>query len=41
MEKSEKDAFHNLKWWGLEDLRKTEEAFEPREQILKLLAVYK
>lgn len=37
MEKSEKDTFYNLKWWSLEDLRETEEAFEPREQILALL----
>lgn len=37
MEESEKDTFHNLKWWSLEDLRETEEAFEPREQILALL----
>lgn len=37
MEESEKDTFYNLKWWSLEDLRKTKEAFEPREQIIKLL----
>lgn len=37
MEENEKDTFHNLKWWSLEDLRKIEEEFEPREQILKLL----
>ena len=37
MEKSEKDTFHNLKWWSLEDLRGTDEGFEPREQILKIL----
>jgi len=37
MEEGEKDTFHNLKWWSLEDLRKTNDIFEPREQILSLL----
>ena len=37
MEKGEKDTFHNLKWWSLEDLRKTNEEFEPRENILHIL----
>lgn len=37
MEEGEKDTFHNLRWWSLEDLRKTNDIFEPREQILSLL----
>lgn len=37
MEKDEKDTFHNLKWWTLDELRKTEDEFEPRDQILKIL----
>lgn len=37
MEAGEKDTFHNLKWWNLEELRKTEEEFEPKEHILKVL----
>ena len=37
MEEGEKDTFHNLRWWSLEDLRKTKDIFEPREQILSLL----
>jgi len=37
MEEGEKDTFHDLKWWSLEDLRKTNEEFEPRENILNLL----
>jgi len=37
MEEGEKDNFHNLRWWSLEDLRKTNDIFEPREQILSLL----
>lgn len=37
MEEGEKDTFHNLKWWSLEDLRKTNEEFEPRENILHFL----
>ena len=37
MEEEEKNTFHNLKWWSLEELEKTDEEFEPREQILDLL----
>lgn len=37
MEIWEKDTFHNLKWWSLEELRKTEEEFEPKDDILKVL----
>lgn len=37
MEVWEKDTFHNLKWWNLEELRKTEEEFEPKDEILKIL----
>ncbi len=37
MEIGEKDTFHNLKWWNLEELRKTEDEFEPSGQILKIL----
>ena len=37
MEEGEKDTFYNLKWWKLAELRKTEEVYEPREQILNLL----
>ncbi len=37
MEAGEKDTFHNLKWWNLEELRKTEDEFEPKAQILKIL----
>ena len=37
MEAGEKDTFHNLKWWSLEELRKTEEEFEPKDQILNVL----
>ncbi|MDE7176679.1 MAG: NUDIX domain-containing protein [Lachnospiraceae bacterium] len=37
MEVWEKDTFHNLKWWSLEELRKTEEEFEPKDEILKIL----
>ncbi len=37
MEIGEKDTFHNLKWWNLEELRNTEDEFEPKAQILKIL----
>ncbi len=37
MEAGEKDTFYNLKWWNLEELRKTEDEFEPKAQILKIL----
>lgn len=37
MEVWEKDTFHNLKWWNLEELRKTEEEFEPKDEIIKIL----
>ena len=37
MEVWEKDTFHNLKWWSLDELRKTEEVFEPKDEILKVL----
>ena len=38
MEPGEKDSFHALKWWKLDELRETSEDFEPREAILDLLA---
>ncbi len=37
MEVWEKDTFHNLKWWSLEELKETEEEFEPKDEILKVL----
>lgn len=37
MEDGEKDTFHTVKWWSLEELRKTKEEFEPREQIIRFL----
>lgn len=38
MESGEKDSFHALKWWKLDELRETSEVFETREAILDLLA---
>lgn len=37
MEMNEKNTFHNLKWWNLEELRKTKDEFEPKEQIINIL----
>lgn len=37
MEDYEKESFRGLKWWSLDELKNTEEAFAPKEQILKLL----
>ncbi len=37
MEKIENDTFYNLKWWSLDELRKTDEEFEPKTQILSIL----
>lgn len=38
MENNEKNTFHGLKWWSLEELKMTTEEFEPREGILNILA---
>lgn len=40
MEVWEKDTFHNLKWWSLEELRKTEEEFEPKDEILRFCSSF-
>ena len=37
MEEGEKNTFHALKWWTLDELRKTTDEFEPRDAILRLL----
>ena len=37
MEVGEKNTFHGLKWWALNELRQTGDSFEPRDQILNLL----
>lgn len=37
MEEDEKNTFYNLKWWSLNELRRTEDEFEPKDQILSLL----
>ena len=37
MEEREKNTFHALKWWTLDELRKTTDEFEPRDAILRLL----
>lgn len=37
MEENEKNTFHNLKWWSLDELKNTKDEFEPRDEILKLL----
>ncbi len=37
MEDEEKNTFHNIKWWSLEELKRVEDKFEPRDQILSLL----
>lgn len=37
MEEGEKNTFHALKWWSLDELRKTMDEFEPRDDILSLL----
>lgn len=35
MDADEKDTFHNLKWWNIDELRTTKDEFEPKDQILK------
>lgn len=37
METCEKDTFHNLKWWNLDELKTTKDEFEPKDQILNVL----
>ena len=37
MEEGEKNAFHNIRWWNLDELKETKEEFEPKDQILDLL----
>lgn len=37
MGENEKNTFHSIKWWSLDELRKTQDSFEPRDQILNLL----
>ena len=37
MQENEKNTFHNIKWWSLDELEKTEDSFEPRDKILNLL----
>lgn len=37
MTSNEKNTFHAVKWWNLEELKETEEEFEPRDQILSVL----
>ncbi len=41
MTANEKNTFHTVKWWSLEELRKTNEEFEPRSQILNILEYHK
>lgn len=33
----QKNTFHGLKWWSLEELKTTTEEFEPRDGILNIL----
>ena len=37
MEESEKNTFHDIKWWNLKELEETKDKFEPRDNILELL----
>ena len=37
MEDGEKNTFYEIKWWSLTELQKTNEKYEPREEILRLL----
>ena len=37
METGEKDTFHGLKWWSLDELQNAKSEFEPRLEILQLL----
>lgn len=37
MEEGEKKTFHNLQWWKLEELKKTKNEFEPRDEIIKFM----
>ena len=39
MEEIEKDTFHGLKWWKLEELN-DEVCFEPRKEIIEILKTY-
>lgn len=37
MEAGEKDTFHNLKWWNLEELRKTDQSIPGQSGDSKIL----
>lgn len=37
MEIGEKNTFHGLKWWNLDELQNTDSEFEPRQEILQIL----
>lgn len=34
---NEKSTFHAVKWWSLEELKESNDEFEPRNQILNIL----
>lgn len=37
MEDGEKDAFHELKWWSIDELESSNQAFEPEAEIMRIL----